>query len=76
MSENEIVAAKSRLTKPVAAVAKLFPYYLKDLELKVVPEESKYKWHADVIDWPHAGDARNDLIALKLMHKIGKVEEY
>lgn len=56
MQSNEITAAIDRLPK-VVAVAKLTPKSIRSLnenryKLDVVPEESDYKWHANIVGFP------------------------
>lgn len=59
MQDNEITAAIDRLRalRPVVAVAKLRPKSIRSLnenryKLDVVPEESDYKWHANIVGFP------------------------
>lgn len=77
MNKSEIDAAMVRIEKnqkPIAGIARILQDYLTELGLKAIPEESEYKWHADVIGWPEKHTGKASLIAIKLAEKIGRVD--
>ena len=73
--DEAIARVENISNKSVVAFARIPADCLKEREinLKAVPEESKYRWHADIIGWP-TDKARRDLVALKLAERIGKAD--
>lgn len=82
MQSNEITAAIDRLHefRPVVAVAKLRPKSIRSLnvngyKLDVAPEESDYKWHANIIEFPPPEERKQvKMLAQKLARAASPAE--
>ena len=82
MQSNEITAAIDRLHefRPVVAVAKLRPKSIRSIaengyNLDVEPEESDYKWHANIIGFPPPEERKQvKMLAQKLARAASPAE--
>lgn len=82
MQSNEITAAIDRLRafRPVVGVAKLRPKAIRSLNengynLDVEPEESDYKWHANIIGFPPPEERKQvKMLAQKLARAASPAE--